>query len=198
MRSILLTSFDTPNEHGLRFIKHGLGRDGVNISELKLIESFTSIKFMFSIFDIIKNKVNKNDYFEFIKLLMGETMKKIRIFANSEQSSGISYKKNYSMDIFEYKKIGILLNNIIIELKKIPDNSEVNFNDKYLITIIENILYLHPNPFFFNLALELSKDYFRDENQYEYNYITKMMNSFVILLNYNNIENNKKFKDNNY
>ena len=198
MRSILLTSFDTPNEHGLRFIKHGLGHDGVNISELKLIESFTSIKFMFSIFDIIKNKVNKNDYFEFIKLLMGETMKKIRIFANSEQSSGISYKKNYSMDIFEYKKIGILLNNIIIELKKLPENSEVNFNDEYLITIIENILYLHPNPFFFNLALELSKDYFRDENQYEYNYITKMMNSFVILLNYNNIENNKKFKDNNY
>ena len=198
MRSFLLTSFDTPNEHGLRFIKYGLGNDGINISELKLIESFTSIKFMFSIFDILKDKTHKNDYFEFIKLLMGETMKKIRIFANSEEHIGISYKKNYSMDIFEYKKIGILLNNIIIELKKIPDNSEVNFNDKYLITIIENILYLHPNPFFFNLALELTKDYFRDENLYEYNYITKMMESFVKLLNYNNIEENKKFKENNY
>ena len=54
IRSFLLTSFDTPNEHGLRFIKHGLGHDGVNISDLKLIESFSSIKFMFSIFDILK------------------------------------------------------------------------------------------------------------------------------------------------
>ena len=198
MRSFLLTSFDTPNKQGLRFIKHGFGNDGVNISDLKLIESFTSIKFMFSIFDILKNKTNKNDYFEFIKLLMGETMKKIRLFANSGQSNVISYKKNYSMNIFEYKKIGILLNNIIIELKKMPENLEVNFNDKYLITIIENILYLHPNPFFFNLTLDLARDYFRDESLYEYNYIMKMMETFVKLLNYDNIENNKKFKDNNY
>ena len=198
MRSFLLTSFDTPIEHGLRFIKHGLGHDGVNISDLKLIESFTSIKFLFSIFDILKNKAHKNDYFEFIILLMGETMKKIRLFANSEQFNIISYKKNYSMNMFEYKKIGILLNNIIIELKKMPENSELNFNDKYLITIIENILYLHPNPFFFNLAIELVKDYIRDENTYEYNYITKMMDAFVNLLNYEKIEKNKKYKENNY
>ena len=198
MRSILLTSFDTPNEQGLRFIKHGLGHDGVNISELKLIESFTSIKFMFSIFDILKNKGNKNDYFEFIKLLMDETMKKIRLFANSKESNVISYKKNYSMNMFEYKKIGILLNNIIIELKRMPENSELNFNDQYLITIIENILFLHPNPFFFNLALELVKDYIKDENSYEYNYITKMLSTFTDLLNYETIEKNKKFKENNY
>ena len=69
MRSLLLISFDTPNEHALRFIKYGFGHEGVNISELKLIESFTSIKFMFSIFDILKNKNQINDYFEFIKFL---------------------------------------------------------------------------------------------------------------------------------
>ena len=107
MRSFLLTSFDTPKEHGLRFIKHGLGNDGINISELKLIESFTSIKFMFSIFDILKDKTHKNDYFEFIKLLMGETMKKIRIFANSEEHIGISYKKNPIKGPKEWPKIEI-------------------------------------------------------------------------------------------
>ena len=198
MRSLLLISFDTPNEHALRFIKYGFGHEGVNISELKLIESFTSIKFMFSIFDILKNKNQINDYFEFIKLLMGETMKKIRLFANSKESNLISYKKNYSMNIFEFKKIGILLNNIIIELKRFPDNSELNFNEQYLITIIENILFLHPNPFFFNLALELVKDYIKDENSYEYNYIVKMMEAFVNLLNYKKIEKNQKFSENNY
>ena len=198
MRSFLLISFDTPNEQGLRFIKHGFGHDGVNISELKMIESFTSIKFMFSIFDIIKNKIHKKDFFEFIKLLMDETMKKIRIFANSNQLNVISYKNNYSMNIFEYKKIGILLNNIIIELKSIPENTELKFNDNYLITVIENILFLHPNPFFFNLCLELTKDYIKNENTYEYNYIVKMMDTFVKLLNYESIEKNKKFKDNTY
>ena len=109
-----------------------------------------------------------------------------------------SYKKNYSMNIFEFKKIGILLNNIIIELKRFPDNSELNFNEQYLITIIENILFLHPNPFFFNLALELVKDYIKDENSYEYNYIVKMMEAFVNLLNYKKIEKNQKFSENNY
>ena len=125
-------------------------------------------------------------------------MKKIRLFANSKESNLISYKKNYSMNIFEYKKIGILLNNIIIELKKMPENSELNFNDQYLITVIENILFLHPNPFFFNLAFELVKDYIKDENSYEYNYITKMLTTFVNLLNYETIEKNKKFMENNY
>ena len=198
MRSLLLISFDAPNEHGLRFIKHGLGHDGVNISDLKLIESFSSIKFMFSIFDILKNKSHKNDYFEFIKLLMGETMKKIRLFANNKELNLISYKKNYSMNMFEYKKIGILFNNILIELKRTPDNSEITFTDNYLVTIIENIIYLHPNPFFFNLTLELVKDFIKDENSYEYNYITKMMDAFARLLNYETIKQNKKFKENNY
>ena len=198
IRSLLLTSFDTPNELGLRFIKHGLDSDGINISELKLIESFTSIKFMFSIFDILKNKNHKNYYFEFIKLFMGETMKKIRLFANSSESISISYKKNYSMNIFEYKKIGILLYNIIIELKKMPENSELNFTAEYLTNVIENILFLHPNSFFFNLVLDLIKDYIRDENVYEYNYIIKMMKTFVKLLNYENIEKNEKFINNIY
>ena len=148
VRSFLLTSFDTPNDHGLRFIKHGLDNDGINISELKLIESFTSIKFMFSIFDILKNKAHKNYYFEFIKLFIDETMKKIKLFSDSDESLVISYKKNYSMNIFEYKKIGILLNNIIIELKKMPDNSQLNFTADYLSNVIEKILFLHTNSFF--------------------------------------------------
>ena len=57
---------------------------------------------------------------------------------------------------------------------------------------------MHPNPFFFNLALELVKDYIKDENSYEYNYITKMLSTFIDLLNYETIEKNKKFKENNY
>ena len=198
VRSLLLTSFDTPNEHGLRFIKHGLDNDGINISELKLIESFTSIKFMFSIFDILRNKNHKNYYFEFIKLFIGETMKKIRLFANSNESVATSYKKNYSMNIFEYKKIGILLNNIIIELKKMPENVELNFNADYLTTVIENILFLHPNTFFFSLIIELIKDYIKDENIYEYNYIIKMLKTLNKMLNYENIEKNEKFLENNY
>ena len=198
IRSLLLTSFDTPNELGLRFIKNGLDNDGINISELKLIESFTSIKFMFSIFDILKNKHHKNYYFEFIKLFIGETMKKIRLFAISNESIATSYKKNYSMNIFEYKKIGILLNNIIIELKKMPENSELNFTAEYLTNVMENILFLHPNSFFFNLILELIKDYIRDENVYEYNYIYEMMKTLTKLLNYENIEKDEKFIKNNY
>ncbi len=158
IRSFLLTSFDTPNEHGLRFIKHGLGNDGINISELKLIENFTSIKFMFSIFDILRNKSHKKYYFDFIKLFINETMKKIRLFANSNESITISYKKTYSMNIFDYNKLGILLYNIIVELKRMPDNVELNFNDDYLVTVIENILFLHPNPFFYSLIIELIKD----------------------------------------
>ena len=198
IRSLLLTSFDTPNVHGFRFVKHGLDNDGINISELKLIESFTSIKFMFSIFDILKNKKHRNYYFEFIKLFIDETMKKIRLFAISNESVGTAYKKNYSMNIFEYKKLGILLNNIIIELKRMPENEELNFNADYLSTIIENILYLHPNPFFFSLIIELINDYIKDENTYEYNYIIKMNKALIKMLNYENIEKNPKFKENNY
>ena len=189
VRSLLLTSFDTPNDHGLRFIKHGLDNDGINISELKLIESFTSIKFMFSIFDILKNKAHKNYYFEFIKLFIDETMKKIKLFSDSDESLVTSYKKNYSMNIFEYKKIGILLNNIIIELKKMPDNSQLNFTADYLSNVIEKILFLHPNSFFFNLIIELIKDYIKEENIYEYNYITKMMKTLCEMLNYEKMEN---------
>ena len=198
VRSLLLSSFETPNELGLRFIKHGLDNDGINISELKLIESFTSIKFMFSIFDILKNKSHKNYYFEFIKLFIEETMKKIRLFANSNESISVSYKKNYSMNIFEFKKIGILLNNIIIELKKVPENINLNFNADYIAKVIENILYLHPNPFFFTLVFELIKDYMKEENIYEYNYIIKMMKTFVKMLNYENIEKNQKLIENRY
>ena len=198
IRSFLLTSFDTPNKHALRFIKHGLSNDGINISELKLIESFTSIKFMFSIFDILKNKNHKKYYFDFIKLFIDETMKKVRLFANSNESITTSYKKNYSMNIFEYKKIGILLNNIIIELKKMPENIELNFTDDYLVTVIDNILFLHPNPFFYSLIIELIKDYIRDENVYEYNYIFKMMKTLLKLLNYEEKQKDKKFMENNY
>jgi len=198
IRSLFLTSFDTPNEHGLRFIKHGLDNDGINISELKLIESFTSIKFMFSIFDILKNKNHKNYYFQFIKLFIGETMKKIRLFSNSNETIGNAYKNNYSMNIFEYKKLGILIYNIIIELKKMPENLELNFTADYLSTIIDNILYLHPNPFFFKLIFELINDYIKDENVYEYHYIIKMIKTLIKMLNYENIEKNKKFIENNY
>ena len=197
VRSLLLTSFDTPNDHGLRFIKNGLDNDGgINISELKLIESFTSIKFMFSIFDILKNKTHKNYYFEFIKLFIDETMKKIRLFADSNESLVSSYKKNYSMNIFEYKKIGILLNNIIIELKKMPDNSQLNFTADYLATVIEKVLFLHPNSFFFNLIIELIKDYMREENVYEYNYIIKMMKTIGDMLNFEKIGKNENFLEN--
>ena len=198
IRSFLLTSFDTPNEHGLRFIEHGLDNDGINISELKLIESFTSIKFMFSIFDILKNKSHKNYYFKFIKLFINETTKKIRLFADSKESNTISYKKNYSMNIFEYKKIGILLNNIIIELKRMPDNTELDFNSNYLITVIQNTLFLHPNLFFFSLILDLIRDYIKDGNAYEYEYIIKMVENIVNLLNYEKISKEEKFKTNIY
>ena len=204
VRSLLLISFTVSNENAIRFIKYGFDNEGVDISTLKIIENFNSIKFLFTIYDITKNKSQKIFYFEFIKLFIDEITKKVKVYASygsGNASNNINKSNNnpsnYNMSIFEYKKIGILLESIIIKIKKKTSlYQNLNFNDDYLCSVIKNSLFFHSNPFFYQMLISFVRDFLHEGNTYIYNYIIKMTRTLQELLNFTKIKSNIKFLEN--